>query len=336
LVAPDENYVDDTIKEKDLRTQALKIVNYILTFLGLVAVIAIVYSGFLMVTAMGNDDQFSKGKQGIGYVMIGIIIILLSYAIVNWVISSGGDSSPGNSSSGSGGSSGTSYENNYYTENYYDFINSENPSNTENNKKTLKNIQNLLDDLLKDLGDYSGLDIGDLQVLFNRYLQNPTDENWETFYETYQALLSDISNMDMIHAVITATPESGNAPLKVTLDGLKSTDPSNTTIPDTNYEWSYVDNNGNTQNLNHKSLVTVEFDEPGSYIINLTVTTDNLENGKKTVLDGQASLKITVYSAGTEFNLKINGDEVETFYKVDLTSAKQGITFDVSEAKPPI
>ena len=86
------NVIDPAIKKTDLRTQILTIVNYFLTFLGLVAVIGVIYSGGLMVTSMGNDEQFEKGKKGIGYLIIGIIIILLSYAIVNWVIGAGGGS----------------------------------------------------------------------------------------------------------------------------------------------------------------------------------------------------------------------------------------------------
>lgn len=101
MVAPKEEMIDETINEKDLRTQVLKIVNYFLSFLGLIAVIGMVYSGFLMVTAAMDEGQYEKGKKGIGYIAIGIIVILLSFAVVNWLIDSGGE--PGDSSGGTSG-----------------------------------------------------------------------------------------------------------------------------------------------------------------------------------------------------------------------------------------
>ena len=68
----------------------MKILNYFLTFLGLIGVVGVIYSGGSMVAAMGNEEQFEKGKKGIGYMIVGIIVILLSYAIVNWALNAGG------------------------------------------------------------------------------------------------------------------------------------------------------------------------------------------------------------------------------------------------------
>lgn len=72
------------------RQLVLTIVNFFLTFLGLLAVIMIIYGGFLYVSAAGKEDKIETGKKIIMYAVIGIIIILLSFAIVNTVLNAGG------------------------------------------------------------------------------------------------------------------------------------------------------------------------------------------------------------------------------------------------------
>lgn len=72
-----------------LRQLALTIVNFALTFLGLIAVIMIIYGGFLYVTAAGKEDKVETGKKIIMYSIMGIVIILLSFAIVNTVLTAG-------------------------------------------------------------------------------------------------------------------------------------------------------------------------------------------------------------------------------------------------------
>ena len=73
----------------DFRGNIVDIINYILTFLGLVAVAFIVYAGFLLVTAGGEEDNLNKGKKIITYAAIGIVIVLLAYSIVNVIIGAG-------------------------------------------------------------------------------------------------------------------------------------------------------------------------------------------------------------------------------------------------------
>lgn len=72
--------------EGDIREFAKKILNFILGFLGFIAVVYIIYGGFLYVTSAGNEENTGKGKKIIMYALIGIIIILASFAIVNTVL----------------------------------------------------------------------------------------------------------------------------------------------------------------------------------------------------------------------------------------------------------
>ncbi len=71
------------------RQLALTIVNFFLTFLGLIAVVMLIYGGFLYISAAGNQEHIEKAKKIILYAVVGIIVILLSFAIVNTVLSAG-------------------------------------------------------------------------------------------------------------------------------------------------------------------------------------------------------------------------------------------------------
>ncbi len=87
LSAPSGEGLDQTLKQTDsARKFIINAVNFVLGFLGLVAVIVIVYAGILYVTAAGNEDNTGKAKNAIKYAVIGIILIASSYAIVNTLI----------------------------------------------------------------------------------------------------------------------------------------------------------------------------------------------------------------------------------------------------------
>jgi len=72
----------------DLKELILKVVNYALGFLGLLAVLIVIYGGVLYVTAAGEEENAGKGKKAIMYATIGLLIVMGSYAFVNTVIKS--------------------------------------------------------------------------------------------------------------------------------------------------------------------------------------------------------------------------------------------------------
>lgn len=71
---------------RDLRTLVKNIANFALSFLGLTAVLIIIYGGFLFVTARGEEEQTTSGKKTITYALVGIVVILISFALVNTLI----------------------------------------------------------------------------------------------------------------------------------------------------------------------------------------------------------------------------------------------------------
>jgi len=80
--------------EGSLRNLVLRMVNYFLTFLGVIAVIMIIYGGVTYVTAAGKDEAVGNAKKIIMYALIGIIIVLLSFAVVNTVLGAGTGTQP--------------------------------------------------------------------------------------------------------------------------------------------------------------------------------------------------------------------------------------------------
>lgn len=72
--------------DEDIRDSAVSILQYLLTFLGIIAVVIILYGGFMWMTAAGNDDRVSKAKSIIKAGVIGLIIVLAAFAIVTFVI----------------------------------------------------------------------------------------------------------------------------------------------------------------------------------------------------------------------------------------------------------
>jgi cytochrome bd-type quinol oxidase subunit 2 len=80
---------DIELKQNDFRSAMVNILNYVLTFVGLIAVAMLIYGGFVYLTSSGNEEQTRKAKSIILYAIIGIIVIALSFVIVNTIISAG-------------------------------------------------------------------------------------------------------------------------------------------------------------------------------------------------------------------------------------------------------
>ena len=82
-----ENLLDDNVsKERDLKELVIGWTNFLLSVAALLAVIAIVWAGFLYVTAAGDDGRMETAKKIVIWVFIGILLILAAYAIVNTVM----------------------------------------------------------------------------------------------------------------------------------------------------------------------------------------------------------------------------------------------------------
>ena len=84
---------DDTIASSfglgsntDIRTSIINIVQYILGFLGLIAVLIVLYGGFQWMTAAGNEERVTSARATLTAGLIGLVIILAAYALAQFVI----------------------------------------------------------------------------------------------------------------------------------------------------------------------------------------------------------------------------------------------------------
>lgn len=92
VISPEDNpaaIANLTGGESSLRRLVLRIINYFLGFLGILAVIMVIYGGVTYVTAAGAEDKVGEAKKIIMYSLVGIIIILLSFALVNTILGAG-------------------------------------------------------------------------------------------------------------------------------------------------------------------------------------------------------------------------------------------------------
>ena len=71
---------------RDLREGVMMIVQYLLGFLGIIAIIVILYCGFVWLTSAGSEEKVGQAKKIITAGIIGLIIIFISYAIAAFVI----------------------------------------------------------------------------------------------------------------------------------------------------------------------------------------------------------------------------------------------------------
>jgi cytochrome bd-type quinol oxidase subunit 2 len=83
ILAPNPN-----INTADPKQMTVNIINYLLFFLGVIAVVAIVYAGILFLVSGGEAERTARARSTFLYAIIGIIIIVLAFAIVRWVANS--------------------------------------------------------------------------------------------------------------------------------------------------------------------------------------------------------------------------------------------------------
>ena len=83
MITADDRF-DDT-SSQNFRPAVKSIINYFLTFLGLICVAMMVYAGILLITDAGGEENVGKAKNIILWAVVGIILILLSWSLTSWI-----------------------------------------------------------------------------------------------------------------------------------------------------------------------------------------------------------------------------------------------------------
>ncbi len=76
-------HLDDELQPREA---AVGIINLVLSFLGLVAVVIVLIGGFKWMTAGGNEEKVGAAKKLLVGGLIGLVIVLLAWGISSWIL----------------------------------------------------------------------------------------------------------------------------------------------------------------------------------------------------------------------------------------------------------
>lgn len=149
-------------------------------------------------------------------------------------------------------------------------------------------------------------------------------------YSPLEDILKKIENNYTVTANVKTYPQTGPAPLTVTLDARNSVDPSNETIPDDNFFWYYRDNDGNDKTIGVWPVINTVFDEPWNYIVHLTVRSSNYNT--QWIFDKEKTFSIDVTPKSAVISAYANSKQLTKDQKIKLWSyeAKKWVVLDWS------
>jgi hypothetical protein len=71
---------------QDLREGIMSIIRLLFGFLGIIALVLILWAGFVWMTAGGNEEKVGEAKKILSAAIVGLVIIFTSYMIASFVI----------------------------------------------------------------------------------------------------------------------------------------------------------------------------------------------------------------------------------------------------------
>jgi hypothetical protein len=99
------NGLANSLSASDPRVMVGRIIQIALSFLGVIAIILIMFAGFLWATSDGDEEKITRAKQILQNAVIGLVIILSAWGITTFLLTqlSGAISGNGNGNYGGGG-----------------------------------------------------------------------------------------------------------------------------------------------------------------------------------------------------------------------------------------
>ncbi|MFA6322752.1 MAG: pilin [Candidatus Buchananbacteria bacterium] len=71
---------------QDIRVTVMNIVRVLLGFLGIIALVLVIYAGYLWMSSVGNEEKITQAKAILRNAAIGLVIIFSAFAIVSFII----------------------------------------------------------------------------------------------------------------------------------------------------------------------------------------------------------------------------------------------------------
>lgn len=78
--------IKDIETERSASVYLQDVLVFVLSFLGIIAVIYVIYGWFLVFSSGWDDERVGKWKKVITYALFGILVIFLAYSVVLWFI----------------------------------------------------------------------------------------------------------------------------------------------------------------------------------------------------------------------------------------------------------
>lgn len=341
--------INDIEKDRKFSVYIQDIIAYLLLFLGIVGVIYIIYAGFNVLTAAGDEDKVKKSKTTILHVFIGLILIFLAFSIVKFVIGAGGKGGVLNNAFRLPSLIETTYAYTEYDLNTFDSykkqiellsstLDREYQVNNKITPQTLATLGSLVKSSMETFSDSN-------DAIFNSNLANSlitaielvkktpdSDTNITNLAKNLNDYLTKVK-VGRIKGKITASPETGNAPLAVTLRASEMVDPSGVTIPKASYIWWIRSSGGARTILGTGPSIQYTFSEERTYTVFLNVLSSSRnKNGKTDVLPFDSSINVNVLPKLGNISLAINGVYVSNLDKIKFTPAqgRQGLLIDAT------
>jgi hypothetical protein len=82
LCLPPNQFTTGIASQTSLTGLLIQVIQFLLDFAGIIAVVVLIVGGFWYITSSGNEEQAEKGKKAIINAIIGLVVVVMSYAIV--------------------------------------------------------------------------------------------------------------------------------------------------------------------------------------------------------------------------------------------------------------
>lgn len=356
-----KEWINDSKKSLQWNVTDKKVSDYIqdlivygLSFVSLIAVIYIIYSGFQVMIWNGDDKKLSDSKKTILHIIIGMIIMWLAYAIVSfitsWIIKSGNPWKTGffqiiptTHAAYTENEAGTFAEYKSRIQAAIEELESELRVNKQVQVESLRKVQNLVNQAANLLPDKDPQESGKnesakraVDMYINIAINAPDDTSKVGNAISQVANYINNAKIQSVRWSIVATPTTWNAPLTVSFLANGISDPSGTTPPASNYIWWVRENGGVRKELWRWASFSTEFTNEWTYKVFLDVVSASKNSKWKTdVLPLSTQVDINVLPKLWEIVLLVNGVNVSnmTTLKVSPVIGSQGIIFDATASK---
>lgn len=285
---------------QSITTYVVTIIQYLLSFISLIAVIYVLYAGFQIMIGGGDEEKTKKAKNIIIYIVVGISIMWLAYAIVSLIIEAIDWKNNSSIAKNSIERSFIALEEKFWFIVPSALAYTENDLNTfADDQKHLQAIMEIMESDFRLNKSVSSESINQAKAYisdaYNKLPDNPDDaiknssakravdlaiwlmeqnpSSWQYVGEgigwIWQFLWA--VHINHITGAISANPNSGNVPFTSSFIAAWVTDPSGVTPPDNNFIWWKRENGWNRVELGRGKTLRYTFSEEWTYQIALDV-----------------------------------------------------------------